>query len=100
MDGYAVRAADVATLPATLRVIGEAAAGHAFAAAVGPGEAVRIFTGAPMPEGADAIVIQENTRRDGPTRHRHRRRARCRSMCARAAAIFARATRCCRPAVG
>ena len=65
MDGYAVRAADVATLPARLRVVGEAAAGHGFHGSVGPGEAVRIFTGAPLPGGADAIVIQENTSRDG-----------------------------------
>jgi molybdopterin molybdotransferase len=62
MDGYAVRAADVVTLPATLRVIGEAAAGHGFSGAVQPGDAVRIFTGAPVPQGADTIVIQENTR--------------------------------------
>ena len=61
MDGYAVRAADVANPPATLRVIGMSAAGHGFAGAVGPGEAVRIFTGAPVPAGADAILIQENT---------------------------------------
>jgi molybdopterin molybdotransferase len=65
MDGYAVRAADVARLPAILAVIGEAAAGHGFAGRVAPGEAVRIFTGAPLPAGADAIVIQENTRREG-----------------------------------
>jgi molybdopterin molybdotransferase len=65
MDGYAVRAADVQRLPATLRVIGEAAAGHAFAGTIGTGEAVRIFTGAPVPAGADAIVIQENCSRDG-----------------------------------
>jgi molybdopterin molybdotransferase len=65
MDGYAVRATDVSPLPATLHVIGEAAAGHAFAGALTPGEAVRIFTGAPLPAGADAIVIQENTRRSG-----------------------------------
>ena len=51
MDGYAVRAADVATLPATLTVIGEAAAGHPFAGSVGAGQAVRIFTGAPVPDG-------------------------------------------------
>jgi molybdopterin molybdotransferase len=62
MDGYAVRSVDVAALPATLRVIGEAAAGHGFAGAIGHAEAVRIFTGAPIPEGADAVVIQENTR--------------------------------------
>jgi molybdopterin molybdotransferase len=61
MDGYAVRAADVARLPARLAVIGVAAAGHPFAGDLGPGQAVRIFTGAPMPRGADAIVIQENT---------------------------------------
>lgn len=65
MDGYAVRAADVARLPATLRVVGEAAAGHGFGGHVGPGEAARIFTGAPLPAGSDAIVIQENTRREG-----------------------------------
>jgi molybdopterin molybdotransferase len=65
MDGYAVRAADVAALPATLDVIGQAAAGHPFAGAVAAGQAVRIFTGAPLPRGADAIVIQENTARDG-----------------------------------
>lgn len=65
MDGYAVRALDVASLPATLRVIGEAAAGHAFNRPVLPGEAVRIFTGAPLPPLADAIVIQENTKREG-----------------------------------
>jgi molybdopterin molybdotransferase len=62
MDGYAVRAADVANAPASLRVIGTSAAGHPFAGALGPGEAVRIFTGAPVPQGADAIVIQEDTR--------------------------------------
>lgn len=61
MDGYAVRAEDVAALPATLRLIGEALAGRGFVGAVGQGEAVRIFTGAPMPDGADTIVIQENT---------------------------------------
>jgi molybdopterin molybdotransferase len=67
MDGYAVRAADVATVPADLNVIGSAPAGHSFGGSVGPGEAVRIFTGAPMPAGADAIVIQEDTERDGDT---------------------------------
>jgi molybdopterin molybdotransferase len=61
MDGYAVRAADVQDAPATLKVIGEAPAGEAFAGTVGAGEAVRIFTGGPVPDGADAIVIQENT---------------------------------------
>ena len=61
MDGYAVRAADVASLPATLRLIGASLAGAGFAGRVGRGEAVRIFTGAPVPRGADTIVIQENT---------------------------------------
>ncbi len=65
MDGYALRAADAASAPATLTVIGESAAGHAFQGAVGPGDAVRIFTGAPMPDGADAIVIQEDVQREG-----------------------------------
>jgi molybdopterin molybdotransferase len=61
MDGYAVRAADVAHLPATLDVIGQAAAGHPFSGTVAARQAVRIFTGAPLPAGADAVVIQENT---------------------------------------
>jgi molybdopterin molybdotransferase len=65
MDGYALRAADTTPAPARFRVIGESAAGRAFAGAVGAGEAVRIFTGAPMPEGADAVLIQENAARDG-----------------------------------
>ncbi|MBD0271663.1 MAG: molybdopterin molybdenumtransferase MoeA, partial [Acetobacteraceae bacterium] len=58
MDGYAVRAAD-ATEGAVLRVTGSAPAGHPFAGAVGAGEAVRIFTGAVLPAGADAILLQE-----------------------------------------
>ncbi len=62
MDGYAVRAADVATVPVTLKVIGQAPAGDAFSGTVGAGEAVRIFTGGPVPDGADTIVIQENTK--------------------------------------
>ena len=61
MDGYAVRAVDIATPPATLRVIAASLAGKGFAGSVGPGEAVRIFTGAPVPDGADAVLIQENT---------------------------------------
>jgi molybdopterin molybdotransferase len=61
MDGYALRAADIAAVPARLAVIGTAAAGHPFAGTVNGGEAVRIFTGAPAPEGADTVVIQENT---------------------------------------
>lgn len=65
MDGYAVRVADVTNAPATLRVVGEAPAGAAYHGTVGPGEAVRIFTGAPVPDGADTIVIQENTQVSG-----------------------------------
>jgi len=66
MDGYAVRAADAAA-GATLKVIGTAPAGHPFAGQVGAGEAVRIFTGAVVPEGADSIVIQEDTETAGGT---------------------------------
>ncbi len=61
MDGYAVRAADCTPVPATLDVIGESAAGRGFHGDIGPGESVRIFTGAPLPASADAIVIQEDT---------------------------------------
>lgn len=57
MDGWSVRAADT---PAKLAVVGESAAGHAFEGAVSQGQAARIFTGAPMPAGADAVVIQED----------------------------------------
>lgn len=64
MDGYAVRAQD-ATLGAVLKVIGEAPAGKAYRGEVGPGEAVRIFTGAPVPKGGDAIIIQEDVRVSG-----------------------------------
>ncbi|HEY1542351.1 MAG TPA: gephyrin-like molybdotransferase Glp [Xanthobacteraceae bacterium] len=67
MDGYAVRAVDVATAPARLRLIGEVAAGHPFDASIGAGEAARIFTGGVVPRGADTIVIQEHTARDGDT---------------------------------
>jgi molybdopterin molybdotransferase len=63
MDGYAVRAADVAQVPVRLEVIGTAAAGRAFAGTVGTGQAARILTGAPLPAGADTIVIQENARK-------------------------------------
>ncbi|MGD0025961.1 MAG: molybdopterin molybdotransferase MoeA, partial [Xanthobacteraceae bacterium] len=66
MDGYAVRAGDVAKAPVRLKVIGEVAAGRPFTVAVGPGEAARIFTGGVLPEGADTVVIQEVTqKRDG-----------------------------------
>lgn len=65
MDGYAVRAADVANVPAKLKVVGAAPAGSAYPHPVQTGEAVRIFTGAPLPPEADTIVIQEDTDRDG-----------------------------------
>src|SRR5258707_11612137 len=61
MDGYAVRASDVATAPAKLRVTGEIAAGVTPKGAVGAGEAMRIMTGAPMPDGADTVVRVEDT---------------------------------------
>ncbi|TIN02330.1 MAG: molybdopterin molybdotransferase MoeA [Mesorhizobium sp.] len=62
MDGYAARAADVTSVPSRLSVIGMAPAGRGFDGTVGQTQAVRIFTGAPLPEGADTIVIQENVR--------------------------------------
>jgi molybdopterin molybdotransferase len=65
MDGYAVRADDTASEPSTLTIIGEVAAGHPFEGKVGPGEAARIFTGGVVPEGADCVVIQEVTEREG-----------------------------------
>ena len=65
MDGYAVRAQDAAAAPTRLRVIGEVAAGRPFDRPVGKGEAVRIFTGGVVPSGADAVVVQEDTARDG-----------------------------------
>jgi molybdopterin molybdotransferase len=64
MDGWAVRGADT---PGPLRIVGESAAGHGFEGQVGAGEAVRIFTGAAVPDGCDAIVIQEDAERDGET---------------------------------
>lgn len=65
MDGYAVRSSDVAALPVRLKVTGESTAGHAFAGSIEPGETVRIFTGAPVPDGCDTILIQEAARADG-----------------------------------
>ena len=78
MDGYALRAEDL-TGDATLTVIGESAAGRGFDGTVGPGETVRIFTGAPVPAGADTVLLQEDAERDGaqmrttfiPARGRH-----------------------------
>lgn len=65
MDGYAVRGTDVAQAPAVLELVGTSAAGHGFSGRIGPGETVRIFTGAPVPDGADAILIQENATAEG-----------------------------------
>jgi molybdopterin molybdotransferase len=67
MDGYAVLHADIATRPATLELIGTSAAGHAYKGSVRTGTAIRILTGAPLPKGADTIVIQENVEREGNT---------------------------------
>ncbi|MFB2551528.1 molybdopterin molybdotransferase MoeA [Ensifer soli] len=60
MDGYAVRHQDIAAEGAELAVIGQSAAGHAYAGTIGPGQAVRIFTGAPVPAGADTVLMQED----------------------------------------
>src|ERR1700759_3778812 len=65
MDGYAARAADLSSIPATLKVVGEVAAGHPYEGQLNTGEVARIFTGGVVPPGADTIVIQENTTRDG-----------------------------------
>ena len=62
MDGYAVRTEDLARLPVKLKQIGESTAGHGFQGAIGPRETVRIFTGAPVPEGCDTILVQEKAR--------------------------------------
>ncbi|MBS1301662.1 gephyrin-like molybdotransferase Glp [Loktanella sp. SALINAS62] len=64
MDGYAVASGQAAP-GATFRVIGESAAGHRFAGMVAKGDAVRIFTGAPLPDGTDRVIIQEDVDRDG-----------------------------------
>lgn len=69
MDGYAVRAADVSgakpELPVRLRLQARIAAGENFTGELAPGECARVFTGAPVPRGADAVVMQEDTRREG-----------------------------------
>jgi molybdopterin molybdotransferase len=65
MDGYAVRADDVKSVPVELRIVAEVPAGAGFGGHVGPGETARIFTGAPLPAGTDTIVIQEDTERQG-----------------------------------
>ncbi|MGX1496836.1 molybdopterin molybdotransferase [Labrenzia sp. MBR-25] len=65
MDGYAIRHDDLTADGTTLTIIGEAPAGHGYSGTVGAGETVRIFTGAPVPAGADTILIQEDAARDG-----------------------------------
>ena len=100
MDGYALRAADAARAPARLTVVGESAAGRPFDGRLGPGEAARIFTGAPLPEGADAVAMQENARREGDDGHSRSRRSRRAITSARRAAISTPARSCCAPAAG
>jgi len=83
MDGYAIRATDLAAGAQTWQVIGESAAGHPFSSPVAAGQATRIFTGAPLPQGTDHVLIQENvcakdgqiTLIDGPNDAAHRRPA-------------------------
>lgn len=65
MDGYAIRAEDVTSTPIDLKVIGEVSAGKPFSGELRGGQAVRIFTGGEMPAGADTVVVQEVTRREG-----------------------------------
>ncbi len=71
MDGYAVQAKDVANAtgenPVTLKLIGRVAAGERFSGTVTPGTCVRLFTGSPLPEGADSVVMQEDTELDSTT---------------------------------
>lgn len=74
MDGYALRATDLVSPPATLRVVGTALAGRPWHGRLGPGECVRIMTGAAVPAGADSVVAQENVQSSGdlvaiPRRH-------------------------------
>jgi len=63
MDGYALRSEDASQIGRELTVIGTSSAGHGFSGTVGQGEAVRIFTGAPVPAGADVVLIQEDAER-------------------------------------
>lgn len=65
MDGYAVKGAEIQTKGARLKIVGESAAGHGYHRELNSGEAVRIFTGAPVPKGADTILLQEYAERDG-----------------------------------
>ena len=94
MDGYAVRAADVTQAPVKLKLIGEVAAGHPFEGEVKAGQAARIFTGGVMPAGADTVVIQELTARDGDTVTIQKPTAKGRNVRDRAS-ISHKASRCC-----
>ncbi|MFY7777606.1 MAG: gephyrin-like molybdotransferase Glp [Elstera sp.] len=69
MDGWAVRSADFGAEPLSLRIVAEIPAGHPWTGTLAAGEAARIFTGAPLPDGADTVVIQENAQREGDTVH-------------------------------
>src|SRR6218665_3614203 len=69
MDGYAIRYAD---LPGPWEVIGESAAGRGFSGGIDSGQAVRIFTGAPLPPGADTVLVQEEAAREGARLALHR----------------------------
>ena len=65
MDGYAAKIDDLLSIPTKLKVVGEIPAGTSYDGQIKEGESVRIFTGAPVPKGADLIIIQENTQKDG-----------------------------------
>ena len=97
MDGYAVRAADLRDAgpagPVALTVVGEVVAGAIARGGIGPGQAYRILTGAPLPSGSDAVVPQEEVERDGDRSCSHARRA-GRRTCVRGARTSARATAC------
>jgi molybdopterin biosynthesis enzyme len=96
MDGYAVRAADTVGAPVELQDLGTLAAGSSSGLVVGPGQALRIMTGAPMPAGADAIVMVELTAPGSrPGRWRCRRRWRSAPRSAVPAATSVSVTRCC-----
>ena len=92
MDGYAVRAEDVPAAPTTLKLVGQAPAGGSYDHALQPGETVRIFTGGPLPMGADAIVIQEDTKAEGDRRSPSSRRRASAATSARPGSTSRRAT--------
>lgn len=99
MDGFAVRATDVAAAPVVLPVSGEVAAAPGAPAALAAGTAVRIMTGAPVPDGADAVVPVEDTEPDGDGVRILRARG-AGSTCAKPAPTSRRATTCCPRACG